>query len=38
MYNVALYSPPIVPEAHFLHPRINAPHYSVWKGEVKQRY
>ena len=38
MYNVALYSPPIVPEAHFLHPRINAPHFSVWKGEIKQRY
>ena len=38
MYNVALYSPPSVPEAHFLHPRITSPHFSVWKGEIKQRY
>ena len=38
MFNVQLYSPPSVPEAHFLHPRINAPHFSVWKGEVNNRF
>ena len=38
MFNVNLYSPPSVPEAHFLHPGILRPHFSVWKGDINKRF